>query len=197
MFTILLLAAGSSSRMRGRDKLMEKVDGQPLICTMAHRALQACRTVVVALPPNADTRFDALNTLDVTTCVVQDAAKGMAFSLRAGVAALPKNASAVMILPADMPELDALDLETMIAAWRASPSDAILRGTSTKGRPGHPVIFPKTDFAALQEITGDQGARDVLKANATRVVLVPLPDQHALTDLDTPEEWQAWRGSQG
>ncbi|MAY45584.1 MAG: 4-diphosphocytidyl-2C-methyl-D-erythritol synthase, partial [Rhodobacteraceae bacterium] len=27
---ILLLAAGSSSRMRGRDKLMEEVDGQPL-----------------------------------------------------------------------------------------------------------------------------------------------------------------------
>ena len=39
--TILLLAAGRSARMRGRDKLLEDVAGQPLLRLMASRATKA------------------------------------------------------------------------------------------------------------------------------------------------------------
>lgn len=197
MLTILLLAAGSSSRMGGRDKLMEEVEGKPLIRTMAERALDTGCDVMITLPPTHAPRQEALRDLDLGICRVEDAAKGMAHSIRAGVACLPAEATAAMILPADMPELDRSDLETMVSTWKQSPADAILRGATQDGRAGHPVIFPKRDFAALTEISGDQGARAILKENADRVRLVRLPGNHALTDLDTPQAWEAWRKSQG
>lgn len=197
MLTILLLAAGSSSRMRGEDKLLQEVDGQPLLRLMAGRALATGCPVLVALPPEPGPREATLAGCDLTLCHVHDADKGMAHSIRAGVAQLPGTCTAVMILPADMVELDEADLQVMVRAWQALPRDTILRGTSESGDPGHPVVFPQRDFAALGQLSGDQGARAVLQAHADRITPIPLPAHHALTDLDTPEDWQAWRAARG
>jgi CTP:molybdopterin cytidylyltransferase MocA len=102
-----------------------------------------------------------------------------------------------MILPADMPELDSDDLRAMIEAFDQAPH-AILRAASADGRPGHPVIFPADLRGKLQGLRGDEGARSVLAQYHARVILIALPDQHSLTDLDTPEAWAAWRtGRQG
>jgi molybdenum cofactor cytidylyltransferase len=46
-------------------------------------------------------------------------------------------------------------------------------------------------------LTGDTGAREVLKRHSDRVHLVPLKGDRALTDLDTPEDWAAWRARGG
>ena len=189
--TILLLAAGAASRMRGSDKLLEPVAGAPLIATMAHRAMTIAPTCVT-LPGPDHPRASALGGIAVTQIPVPDAAEGMAASIRAGVAALPAGSTAVMILPADMPDITTQDLATMAAAWAATP-DAILRATAHDGTPGHPVIFPARLFPHLARLTGDQGARPLLQAEPP--LLIALPDQHATTDLDTPEAWAAWRAA--
>ena len=187
--TILIPAAGSARRMRGGDKLMELIAGEPLLRRQARLARALCDTVIVTLRQDDPARRQALTGLDVTLLPVPQAAEGMAASLRAG-AALAKGA--VMILPADMPELGAADLTLMIGAFDQQP-DAILRAASADGTPGHPVVFPADLRAQLQDLHGDEGARGVLIRHAARIQLIALPDQHALTDLDTPEAWAAWR----
>mgnify|MGYP006184317219 CR=1 FL=1 len=48
-----------------------------------------------------------------------------------------------------------------------------------------------------QTLSGsDEGARSVLVRHRARLRLVPLPGHHATTDLDTPEDWAAWRAAQ-
>ncbi|MBT9383686.1 nucleotidyltransferase family protein [Pseudooceanicola sp. CBS1P-1] len=188
---VLLLAAGASSRMRGGDKLLEPVAGQPLLRLMALRALELA-PVIVTLPALDHPRRRALEGLPVTVVPVPEAGEGMAASIRAGVAALGP-AEAVMILPADMPELTAGDLRRVAAGFDGRQ---IRRGASG-ATPGHPVLFPAELFPELSRLSGDQGARPVLRAHAARVVPVALPGRHALTDLDTPEDWSAWRAEGG
>lgn len=188
---ILLLAAGASSRMRGGDKLLEEVAGAPLILTMARRA-RAVAPVVVALPGPDHPRAHALADIYATQIAVPDADEGMAASLRTGITALPATSTAVMILPGDMPELTEGDLRTMAHAWQQTP-DQIHRATAADGTPGHPVIFPSRHFDDLQALTGDTGARAILSAHPVHPVA--LPDRHAITDLDTPEDWAAWRAT--
>ena len=187
---IVLLAAGQSSRMRGGDKLAEAVDGEPLLTTMCRRALATGCAVWATLPAPEHPRA-ALLAPGVVAVPVPDAAQGMGRSIAGGIAALTGDIEAAMILPADMPELTAEDLRAMIAAYR----DGILRATDADGTPGHPVIFPKTTFAQMQELTADEGARTVIRANAGQVRTLALPARHALTDLDTPEDWAAWRAA--
>lgn len=194
---ILIPAAGASSRMRGRDKLLEAVRGRPLLADrVAMAASVKAATVIVTLPPPAAApgRWDALAGLSATRVAVAAPEAGMSASLAAGIAALPAVPTALMILPADMPDITADDLSALLAAFDGS---AILRGATAAGTPGHPVLFPAQDLAALATLTGDQGGRALLTANPARVRLVRLPGEHALTDLDTPEDWAAWRADQG
>ncbi len=189
---ILIPAAGASSRMRGRDKLLEEVAGRPLLSVLAARALCVTDTVIITLPDPPGERGEALSGLDVIRVSVANAREGMAASLRAAVAALPGVIQGLMILPADMPEIRQGDLSRLVRAFEAEPH-SIWQGASEDGTPGHPVLFPADCLPAIAVLTGDTGAREVLRAQATRVRLLPLPGQRALTDLDTPEAWARWR----
>ena len=190
---ILILAAGASSRMRGGDKLLEQVDAEPLVRRQAHVALATNSPVLVTLPSLTHPRAKALSGLAVQQVEVPDADLGMSASLYRGVAALPKGAEAVMILPGDMPELQTEDLQKLIAAFDSAPSPCLVQAAAQDGTPGHPVLFPKDCFDDLAHLDGDQGARSVLRANAHRLLRIALPGQRALIDLDTPEDWAHWR----
>jgi molybdenum cofactor cytidylyltransferase len=192
--TILLLAAGRSTRMRGADKMLEPVPGpfgdQPLLQAMARRCLRAGPTRVV-LGPGQDVRRALLEGLDVQVVEAPEGA-GMAASIVTGVEGLT---TPVLVVLADMPDVTAADLHLLLSLGAQAP-DAILRAATEAGRPGHPVLFPADLLPDLRNLTGDVGARDVLTRNATRVHMVPLKGDRALTDLDTPEQWAAWRAQE-
>ncbi|HSG55542.1 MAG TPA: nucleotidyltransferase family protein [Paracoccaceae bacterium] len=194
---ILILAAGGSTRMGpGRDKLLEAVAGQPLLARAIGQACATGAQVFVALP-GPDHPRTALRLGSCAQAVyVADAAEGMAASIRAGVAALPAQIDAVMILPADMPEVTGDDLQTVMDGFVAGHGKAIAQACSDDGRPGHPVIFPRRCFAALTRLSGDRGAKSLLAGDSLPVRQIPLPAAHALTDLDTPQDWADWRRGQ-
>jgi molybdenum cofactor cytidylyltransferase len=93
-----------------------------------------------------------------------------------------------------MPSFTTAALQGLIAAFRADPGQ-ILRGGTEDGQPGHPAIFPRDLWPALASVTGDEGGRSVIQANKGRVRVIPLPGPMALLDLDTPEDWAAFRAT--
>jgi molybdenum cofactor cytidylyltransferase len=192
----VLLAAGSSSRMGGADKLMEEVDGLPQIARAA-RALRDSRAdeVVVVLGPGQDARRAALSGLGVRIVENPEAAEGMASSIRAALAALAPEADAVAVAPADMPELTPAHLDRLIAAFDPEEGRAIVRAAAEGGAPGHPVLFGRRFFESLARLRGDEGARALLSEHPDLVETVVTPGRGAVVDLDTPQDWAAWRAA--
>ncbi len=176
--------------MRGADKLMEDVGGEPLLRRSAREALATGLSVIVALRPDRPEREAALEGLAVARVVVPDADRGMSASLRAAVAAAPVGAPVALLL-GDMPEIRREDLMALIRAFEGAGGDTVVRAASEDGQPGQPVIFPARLRPDLLALTGDAGGRDILRRE--EVMLVPLPGRRALTDLDTPEDFAAWR----
>lgn len=172
--------------MRGADKLLEPVQGRPLLRRQAEQALATGHPVLVSLRPQDRARRNALTGLPVTILEVPDAATGLSASLRAAARTVQ---TALLVLPGDMPDLTTADLAQVIAAFAQAP-DQCHRGASGD-RPGHPVIFPARLLPEFAGLTGDEGARAILARHGAK--LVPLPQAHALTDLDTPEDWANWR----
>jgi CTP:molybdopterin cytidylyltransferase MocA len=158
---------------------------------MATRLLDANLPVTVTIPDFLHPRNAALDGLEIVRVAVPDADQGMAHSIIAGVTALPTATSAVMVVPADMPALETADFKVMADACHNDPA-VILRATDEKGKPGHPVIFPSEFFESLSTLTGDRGGQNVVRANPERVRHIVLPNAHATTDLDTPEDWAIW-----
>lgn len=188
----VLLAAGSSRRMGGRDKLLEPVAGEPLLTRVATRlAGSSVDEVVVVLRPD-DPRRAALAGLGLRVVENPRAAEGMGASLACGVAAIRGDADAVLVALADMPDLGPGDYDRLIAAFDPAEGRAIVRATAAAGRPGHPVLFGARFFEALRALSGDRGARAVIDQDPDFVVDVAL-GAAAETDLDTPEAWAAWR----
>ena len=186
---ILILAAGAATRMRGDDKLTRTVAGTPLLRRIAAAALATGAPVLVALPPSPGARDAALDGLAVQRVTVADAGDGMGHSIAAGARAAPPD-RALMVVPADMALIGAPEMTALIDAHRAGPT-RVWRGMGPGGEAGHPVLFPARLVPRLTMLTGDTGARAALADESP--VLVPLSGNAAILDLDTPEDWTAFR----
>lgn len=193
--TLVIPAAGASRRMGDRDKLLEPVDGIPLLRGVAERALAVSGDVIVTLPSLSHPRAGVLEGLSVRQIPVPDATNGMSASLRRAGALVPDTAEGVMILPADMPDLTEADLRLVIQGFSDASGAFLVQATGADGTPGHPVIFPIDLMPEFQNLSGDEGARTILQANRHRLIRVTLPNENALTDLDTPDAWTLWRAN--
>ena len=196
MIPILILAAGGSTRMRGADKLLEQVAGQPLLRLQAERALATGQPVFIALPHADHPRAAALSDMDVTPLVVPDAAEGMSATLRGAVPQLP-DAPAFMLLLGDLIDIGADDLMMMLQTHRDQPDNLVWRGATEDGKPGHPILFDASLRPQFATLSGDDGARAIVAPLTARTCLVPLKGNRARRDLDTPEDWANWRRRNG
>lgn len=182
--------------MRGQDKLLQDVDGEPLLRRQARIARSVTTgPVLVALPVAPHPRHATLKGLDVTAVPVAGAAEGMNASLRTAFAAVPVGAERALLLLADLPELTADDLRKVAQASDSDEDHLVWRGATEAGEPGHPIVFAARLFPEFANLAGDGGGREVVASAGDRVRLVPLPGRRARLDLDTPEDWAAWRAS--
>jgi len=191
MTPILILAAGASSRMRGADKLLELVDGRPLLATMCERALATDRPVFVALPTMDHPRAAVLPK-GVRPLIVSQANEGMGATMRGAVALLP-DCAAFMLLLGDLPEISSNDIEMIWTARDLYPDHVIWRGATTQGKPGHPIVFDASLRPKFADLRGDTGGEDLVKPLQSQTHLTRFDTDRARLDLDTPEDWAAWR----
>ena len=187
---IVLPAAGASSRMRGRDKLLETIGGEPLLRRQARHALTTGCRVVVTLPVGDAPRREALRGLSVGIEEIPDAASGMSASLRRASALLGPGEALGVLLP-DVPGIGPEDIAAVLTAFRERGGKAAVRAASDTGTPGTPLFLPHDVAVRFGGLTGDEGGRRLLAGETVR--LVRLEGDRATRDLDTPEDWAEWR----
>jgi molybdenum cofactor cytidylyltransferase len=192
----VVLAAGRSSRM-GEVKQLLEVEGRTLLARAAGAALEAgARPVMVVLGANAALVRAGLGGLPVDTVVNAGWSSGMASSIRVGVAALLAAApalDAILVAPCDQPALSA---EVIRHLARLSRSTGRIGAARYGGRVGAPAVFGRGDFAALQELRGDEGARGLLNGSPEKVAAADFPELAA--DLDSPGDYDSWtKGARG
>jgi len=114
----LVLAAGRSTRMGGPNKLLAEISGRPLVRIAVDEALASRADSVVVVTGHQRERVEAaLQGLKIKTVHNPDYAQGLSTSLRAGLRALPENADGVVVLLADMPQVDAALINRLITAF--------------------------------------------------------------------------------
>lgn len=184
-FTIVLLAGGSSSRL-GQAKQLVQLNGESLLRRQCKLALELTDQVTVVLGSNADLMIGELADLPVTVVLNPLWSTGMASSISAGVKQIKECSNACLLLLVDQWLLTADDLKQLISAWQQSPNDIWLSKNVAKTASGPPVIFPSHCFSALENISGEQGAKPVIRDNIKIVKSIEM--ENAFTDLDTPEQ---------
>jgi molybdenum cofactor cytidylyltransferase len=186
----LVLAAGRARRM-GANKMLAEVGGRPMVALAVAAAMGAgLEPLVVVTGHDADRVEEALPPCDVLCVRNPDPDRGMASSLVAGLAALPEDVDAVVVVLGDMPRVAAAHIRALVAAFDPDEGRAICVPVY-KGRRGNPVLLGRQFFAEMAGLTGDQGARRLLSDHAELVFEVVMDDEAVLADIDTPEQLQA------
>ncbi len=183
----LVLAAGRSSRMGADNKLLAEVDRIPMALRAVNAARASRAACVVAVVGHQAAAVGALLSGSGATIVHNpDYAQGMSTSLRRGLAALPEDVEAALVVLGDMPRISAGHLDRLIAAF--DPADPAIVVPERDGRRGNPVLWPREFFAAMEAVSGDQGARGLLEQHAGRIRRVTLDDDAIFLDVDRPED---------
>jgi molybdenum cofactor cytidylyltransferase len=182
----LLLAAGKSSRM-GTNKMLEEIDGRPMVVRTAQRLLSSrARPIVGVLGNMADAVDDALGRLPVERVRNPDFADGLSTSLKRGLAALPADIDGVIVCLGDMPLIAGRDLDRLIAAFNPLEGRAIVVPTR-RGKRGNPILWSRQFFAEMMALSGDSGARKLIDEHADLVAEIEMDSDSVLIDIDTPQ----------
>ena len=183
----LVLAAGRSTRMGAVNKMLAEIGGKPLVRIAAEQAVASHAHPVIVVTGHEREKVEAaLNGLPVRFVRNADYAEGLGTSLKAGIAAVPEEADAVVVCLGDMPQVDAALINRLIAAFDPERG-ALVVVPSIDGRRGNPVVWSRRFFHDLMAIQGDVGARHLIGNYTEAVVEVPVAGEAALTDVDTPE----------
>jgi molybdenum cofactor cytidylyltransferase len=185
MIAALVLAAGLSRRM-GRQKLLLDVEGKPVLRWSVEGVLGHVDDTLVVTGPDDATIRAALQELPVRFAVNPRPEDGQGSSIAAGVAALAPGTRAVIVTLGDQPRLPPDVVPALLDTFHRSGKPIV--APVYRGTQGTPVVFAAEVFGELARLTGDAGAKRVVRRDASRVALVPF-DVVMPCDVDTPEDY--------
>ncbi|MBR7799695.1 nucleotidyltransferase family protein [Undibacterium fentianense] len=186
----MLLAAGRGERFDSsgsKHKLLSSLaDGRSILATSSanlNAVLPESMVVISAKSQHSQQLRETLSLTKLTICDCDDASLGLAHSLRAGLACLSVDCDAVVIALGDMPFVQPTTIHAMVASMRAGASVVV---PTYAGQRGNPVGFRRHYFSLLSQLSGDQGARQLLRD--LPVTELPVNDPGILRDIDYPAD---------
>jgi molybdenum cofactor cytidylyltransferase len=184
---VLLLAAGSSTRM-GNNKMLMKIDGETILRRAAKTAIATGFDPVMVVTGHERQAAEAeIDGLACDSVFNPDHDVGIHTSVRAGIDALPENAVAVVIMLADMPFVTTAMLTDLQRCYRESEAPLVISryGGEVKAPP---MLYDRTLFPELRVMQRRCG-REVVKRHLDEAMACEWPIE-ALADVDTPEDYE-------
>lgn len=193
MNVAIILAAGESRRM-GQPKQLLPFGGKTMlecvidafrsprvdeiIVVLGHRAEEIAATIAShsgkLLPPR----------------IVKNPhyKQGMFTSVQAGLRALPKQATLVMIALCDQPRLQRPTVEKFIGEFEKKQHKVLI--PMYEGRQGHPLLFRAEYAKEILALDESLTLKHFLAAHAGDVVRLPVSDEGVLIDIDDRETYE-------
>ncbi|MBO4644586.1 MAG: NTP transferase domain-containing protein [Alphaproteobacteria bacterium] len=183
---IVILAAGSSRRMIGTNKLLESVNGLPIIDHTVRSALSS-QADYVAVVTGHEAKFieRRLEQYDVKIVRNPDYVSGVLGSIRLGLAVLPADIAGAVVLPADMPAFTEEYIDKLIDAFDFTAKRRPVVLPTFNSVRHNPVLWPRDLFNVVKIVPEDSQWVPTLIEHSDYIKEIPLKDDLPLTDINT------------
>lgn len=179
--TGVVLAAGGSKRL-GQPKQLVVYDGKPLVAHAVHVLLDSgCSNVLTVLGAHAADIESSLRDYQTKIVVNEMWSSGISSSIASACNHLGPNVDAVLISLCDQPFIPTSHFESLVAA--VSTTNVTITATEyDDGTHGVPAIFTSPHLAALRNLRGDFGAKELIRQQEHAAL--PLASEQQF-DVDT------------
>jgi molybdenum cofactor cytidylyltransferase len=188
----VILAAGLGTRYAAGNKLLETVDGKPIVRLAVQTFLDAALdSVVVVIGHETDAIRSALDGLDSSVVVNTDYEVGQSTSMQRGVEiARERDWDAIVFGLGDMPFVRPESVDLLVRADAAT--EYTILGAAYERKRGNPTLFDVVHYKDLTEIEGDTGGRPLV-VESDETALVETDDPGVIRDIDTVEDYERYR----
>jgi molybdenum cofactor cytidylyltransferase len=186
---ILILAAGSSSRM-GRPKQLLEFEGSTLLGHVTKMASKSnLGPVVIVLGANEKLIRNSIDLQQLTSVTNENWQEGIASSIVLGISFIKEKypeVDGVIIAVGDQPHISEDQLHQLLEAQNTTRLP--IAACSYTGVIGTPALFHQSVFPELMTLKGDIGAKKIIENRIQDVVTINF-DQ-GIIDIDTEKEYQ-------
>ena len=191
-YSIIILAAGNSSRM-GQSKQLLKIGEETLLQRSVKTALGAgIEKVVVVLGADDKAHARSIEQFPVNVVVNEKWQTGMGSSLKAGLNFLKSNhpsISGVIVMVCDQPLVTSKHIESLLAIHHKKGKPLVASRYSNTY--GVPALLTKKYFNQILSLGDNEGAKKIIMTHEKELALMDLPE--AAVDLDTVEDLQKFK----
>jgi molybdenum cofactor cytidylyltransferase len=189
----IILAAGMSKRF-GTPKQLVKIKGSYMIEHVIRASLGSnLHRVFVVLGHQQDKIYNAVakNIKRIQNSRFEIVSnrhyrQGMSSSVRSGLCSAGNAFGSVMFLLGDQPLVDSGLINLMLKQYYRS--DKKICVPAYKGKRGNPAIFSSEYFSLLENVKGDSGGKDIIKAHPDDILKIETDSPHCTFDIDAPSD---------
>ena len=197
MISAILLAAGQSKRMVGENKLVKKIQGVPLIKHSVKNILaSSIDELIVVLGHQKETIEKLIDKNKKIKFVYNKNYKnGISSSIQTGLRIISKKMEAFFICLGDMPDVNQNIYNKMIKTklnynkkLKPNFKKEIFIPTYEK-KNGNPVLFTKHMKEKIMQISGDDGAKELIEIYKSKALHIPVKNRGITLDFDIQEDF--------
>ena len=187
MISAILLAAGQSKRMNGKNKLNKMINNQPLINYSINNILESNIDELIVVVGYQEEIIKKLITVNKKIKIISNKnfESGMASSIKEGLKHLSKKTEYFFICLGDMPNINKQIYNSLI---KSRNRHQIIVPTY-KGQRGNPVLFDKSMKEIIINIEGDNGAKKIINMHENKTYVFETNDQSIIQDFNTQESF--------
>jgi len=185
----IVLAAGQSQRF-GRPKQLLPVGDKAMIQHVVDVALSSpVEQVIVVLGCRAAEIRASITDRPVQVVINEKWQSGLSSSVQAGLSAVKPEVGAALFVLADQPGVTPEIIARLVERYRQTRAPVVV--PTHRRRRGNPVLFDRSLFAALMEVEGDQGGRELIAQHSDQVEEVEVETGAIFVDIDTADDYRA------
>ena len=192
--SIVILAAGGSTRLGSPKQLLKDNQGETLIRRIGKIAQSIpIEKIVCILGAQHEVIGTELEDLAITTIVNDQWSSGIASSIILSVKTISEEdpaVEAILFLVCDQPFVDKVVIESILHSYIKTQKPIV--ASQYQKILGTPALFHRSIFPALMLLNGDRGAGKVIQENMDRVALIEF--EAGIFDIDTQGDYDLYQG---
>lgn len=188
----IILAAGKSTRMEGRQKLLCQIGKKTIIEKTVDNLLGSKVDEVILVlgffSREIIKKFSNYSDKKLRIVINSNYNSGMSSSILAGLEKINIVSDSIMICLGDQPFIESELIDLLIDCYNSNRKGIVVPVNNKKTR-GHPVIISLKYYKSLKSMQGDIGARKIIESNSDDICFFKISTNNIFTDIDTLEDY--------